>query len=82
MIIDIRKKEDYLKGHIPGAIHIPYSLLVTRPWDYLDKNQTYQIYCNSGKTSNELVNHLNQNGYHCVNIEGGYTKYLFESFYL
>lgn len=79
MIIDIRKKEDYLKDHIPGAIHIPYSSLMTHPEDYLDKSKNYQIYCKSGKTSFQLVNLLNQKGYHCVNIDGGYIKYLFES---
>ena len=82
MIIDIRKNEDYLKGHIPGAIHIPYSSLIAHPEKYLDKSKSYQLYCNSGKTSLNLVLHLNQKGYHCVNIEGGYTKYLFDSFYL
>lgn len=82
MIIDIRTTEEYLKGHIPGAVSIPFMKLSSHPNYYLDKNKTYQIYCNSGNKSLKLVSTLNQQGYHCVNLDGGYTKYLFESFHL
>lgn len=75
-IIDIRNKKEYEIGHIPGAISIDSYELLFNPSKYLNKNETYHIYCNSGITSNGVVSKLNSMGYKCVNIDGGYKKYL------
>lgn len=76
MMIDVREKDSYLKGHIPGSIWIPYRDLMIHPFQYLQKEKNYTIYCNSGVKSEMLVSYLNSLGYHCVNLEGGYSKYL------
>lgn len=78
MIIDIRSREKYLNGHLDGAIHIPFLELYSNPSKYLNKNKTYQIYCNSGSSSGMLVSYLNSLGYSCVNLDGGYSKHLFK----
>lgn len=77
MIIDIRSREEYNKGHIEQAICIPYQELVLYSKKYLDKNKNYKLYCNSGKKSNKLVEYLKGLGYKVENIEGGYIEYLF-----
>ena len=43
---------------------------------YLNKNETYYIFCNNGKTSKVLTEKLNIQGYRTVNIIGGYFNYL------
>ena len=76
MIIDIRSREEYYKGHIENAISIPYQELVLYPKKYLTKEKDYSIYCNTGKKSKKLVEYLQGLGYKAVNIEGGYLEYL------
>ena len=75
-IIDIRSLNNYNKGHIDGAIHINQFDLLFNPSNYLNKEETYYIYCNSGVSSKVVVNKLNSLGYHTVNIDGGYNNYL------
>ncbi len=77
-IIDIRSPLKYMQGHIPGAINLDASYLHFNPERYLKKDVTYYLYCDSGKRSYSLVKRLIQNGYHCVNIDGGYHNYLFQ----
>ena len=75
-IIDIRSLNNYNKGHIDGAIHINQFDLLFNPSNYLNKEEIYYIYCNSGVSSKVVVNKLNSLGYHTVNIDGGYNNYL------
>lgn len=76
MYIDIRNKSSYLNGHIPGAININYIELLINHRKYLNKDKQYFIYCDSGNRSLDLVTKLNNLGYNCVNIDGGYNNYL------
>ena len=73
-IIDIRSRNDFLNGHIQGAILIEKNNLINNPSKYLNKNDKYYIYCNSGITSKKVVYYLNNLGYNTVNIDGGYNK--------
>ena len=78
MIIDIRDPIEYQKGHLSDAINIPFLQLYLFPSKYLEYNKTYTLYCNSGSKSSMLVTYLNHKGFHCVNLEGGYSKHLFQ----
>lgn len=75
-IIDIRTNYEYIQGRIPTAKNIDKNLLQLTPETYLKKDQKYYIYCQSGCTSNNLVQILNNKGYNTVNIIGGYNNYL------
>ena len=75
MYIDIRDNNSYNNGHIDGAINIPFKNLLVNP-KLLNKNEIYYIYCQSGNNSKILVNYLNKLGYSCINVSGGYSKYL------
>ena len=75
-IIDIRSYDLYLKGHIPGAISIEEKELLFHPNQYLNHEDIYYIYCSSGTRSFRLSSILNHNGYHTVNVNGGYHNYL------
>lgn len=78
MIIDIRDHSKYLKGHLKDAVSISFSELYLHPENHLNKNDEYYLYCDSGVKSKILVRFLNKLGYHCVNIEGGYSNPLFK----
>lgn len=75
-IIDIRSSDKYNAGHIPGAINITASNLLDNPSRYLNKYDTYYLYCTTGYTSGMIVSKLKLLGYNVVNIDGGYNKYL------
>jgi len=78
IIIDIRDSAKYNYGNIPGSINIPEYDLTYNHNRYLNKVDTYYLYCDSGIRSNRLVSYLCSLGYKCVNIEGGYNNYLRE----
>lgn len=75
-IIDVRDEYSYEKGHIINAKNIPGNILMQSPENYLNQKEIYYIYCQSGNTSNKIVNILNSRGYHTYNISGGYNNYL------
>ena len=76
-IIDIRNSSRYLSGHIPNSINISENELINNPNKYLKNNIKYYIYCQSGIRSSYVVNILNNQGFDCVNIVGGYNNYVF-----
>ena len=74
-LIDIRSKEDYMTGHIPGSINVELDDILVFPNKYLSKNLTYVIYCDCGKASIKLVQILKKN-YDVVSLDGGYKAYI------
>lgn len=78
-IIDIRSTEKYNDNHIPGSINIDYNLLIEYPSKYLNKNDTYYIYCQRGITSKKIVEILRYYGYIVYNVKGGYEAYILQT---
>lgn len=74
-LIDIREKFEYILGHIPKSRSIPYNYLMMMPDNYLDRDKIYYLYCDSGSKSRKLCTYLNQNGYHTIDLIGGYMRY-------
>ena len=53
IILDVRSREEYDQGHIPGAILIPDTEIEAKAADLLpDKDQLILVYCRSGRRSN------------------------------
>jgi len=77
-IIDIRSIEKYNSSHIPNAKSIPKLELVTNYSKYLNKRETYYIYCQYGKTSLQVCAYLTKLGYNVKNLIGGYENWLLE----
>ncbi|MCB2293500.1 rhodanese-like domain-containing protein [Clostridium algoriphilum] len=63
-ILDVRTKEEYDNGHIPGAKLVPVQLLPTKV-NELDKykNKAILVYCASGGRSPRAVTILKNNGF-------------------
>ncbi|MEN3043773.1 MAG: rhodanese-like domain-containing protein [Candidatus Hydrothermales bacterium] len=50
-LIDAREKDEYVKGHIDGAINFPYSEFYSNPLKFVDKIDTQRkivVYCEGG----------------------------------
>lgn len=75
-IIDLRTNEKYNNNHIPNSINIPIEKLLENPQKYLNKTETYYLYCQKGISSYNACKILTRLGYKTININGGYEKWL------
>ncbi len=68
IIIDVREKEEYEKGHIKNAIHIE---VIAKDFNKniseLDKNKKYLLYCRSGRLSSIASEIMHKSGFKDVN---------------
>ena len=72
LLIDVRRKDEYEKGNIPGAINIPVDELRYR-LDEIPGNKRIYIYCEAGLRGYLAQRILRQNGCkEVVNLSGGY----------
>ena len=74
-IIDIRDNYSYNESHLDNARNIPYYSLLSNYSIYLNKYDTYFLYCNYGKQSMEISNRLNLFGYNTYYIKEGYLDF-------
>ncbi len=72
IIVDVRRQDEYVAGHIPGAILIPNESIGTeQPEQLPDKDQIILIYCRSGRRSKEAAQKLANMGYTNIYEFGG-----------
>ena len=72
VIVDVRRADEYAKGHIPGAILIPNEEIGTKqPKELPDKKQIILVYCRTGRRSKEASQKLADMGYVNVYEFGG-----------
>ena len=77
VFVDARPGEDYEKGHIQGAVNIPYSFLEPLPEDAMNRLKTYRIvvvYCNTreGQRSKLMAGEIYRSGIKdAFYLEGG-----------
>ncbi len=74
-LIDVRDKYEFILENIQGSRNIPYHYLMMMPEQYLEKGKTYYLYCDSGAKSRKVCAHLNNLGYHTIDLVGGYNRY-------
>lgn len=76
VIVDVREPELFEKGHIPGAINIPYDDAHKRILKELSPKDRIVFVCHGGPMGDELADILAKNGYKSVyNLEGGMKKW-------
>jgi len=75
IFLDVRTVEEFNKGAIPNAIHIPLDELRQRIRE-LPKDRHLILYCRSGIRSYAAVRILKQSGFERLsNLSGGYITY-------
>lgn len=70
-LLDIRSAEDYAKGHIQGAVNIPYGVDVADALEIIPNDQPVLVYCYSGQTASQTMAALRLKGYTVYNLSGG-----------
>ena len=73
-IIDVRNRDEYVEGHVPGAVLIPLGELGSR-WQEVPDGEVLVI-CKSGARSAKAVEALNGAGRTTINVAGGTTAWI------
>jgi rhodanese-related sulfurtransferase len=67
-LIDVRERDEFAAGHVPGAVNIPMSEIGGR----LDElpAEAFDVICQAGGRSARVVQALEEHGYDATNVEG------------
>ena len=77
LFLDVRERDEWEEGHIPGALHIPRGSLESRVESALpDRAQPIVVYCAAGNRSAFAAKTLEELGYENVaSLAGGFTDW-------
>lgn len=64
-LVDVRTKEEFTQGHLPGAINIPLDQI-----DQAEIADGSQLYCRSGRRSELARHNLEKRGIETTNLGG------------
>ena len=79
VILDVRTREEYDQGHIPGAIVISHEEVAHKAEETLtDKDQLILVYCRSGRRSKIAAEALVELGYTNILEFGGILDWPYE----
>src|SRR5205085_8173646 len=75
LLVDVRRRDEWDEGHIPGAIHIPRGSLESRIEKAApDRERPLLVYCSAGERSAFAARTLGELGYEDVtSLAGGFT---------
>ena len=81
ILIDVREADEYVSGHVPGAINIPLSELVGRESE-CGLGDTVYVICQAGGRSARACEHLSQQlnlqSVSFINVLGGTGAWIAE----
>ncbi|MDQ3875714.1 MAG: molybdopterin-synthase adenylyltransferase MoeB [Actinomycetota bacterium] len=77
IVIDVRERDEWDEGHLPGAVHIPRGSLESRIEQAApDRQREVVVYCSVGNRSAFAAKTLEDLGYERVHsLAGGYTDW-------
>jgi rhodanese-related sulfurtransferase len=73
ILLDVRTEEEFIRGHVNGAVNIPLDSLRERVSE-LDKTKIIIAYCKVGIRGYIAERILEQKGFTVLNVTGGYTE--------
>jgi rhodanese-related sulfurtransferase len=69
-LVDVRETDEYVDGHVPGAVHVPLGTVPERVDAFQGQGATYVV-CKSGARSMRACEFLADQGVIAVNVAGG-----------
>lgn len=69
-VLDVRRRDEFTAGHVPGARLIPLPELGARI-DEVPRDRQIVCVCRSGSRSGSAVKLLTKHGYYAENLRGG-----------
>ncbi|MFN3234558.1 MAG: rhodanese-like domain-containing protein [Gammaproteobacteria bacterium] len=72
VVVDVRSRDAFVRGHIVGAKHIPMETLKDKP-DSLKScgDKTVVLVCETGQQVSTIANKLTKAGYQVLTLAGG-----------
>jgi len=71
LVVDVREPDEYESGHIPGAILVPLSTVLSNTSEF-ESDETVYVVCRSGGRSMQACEMLHEVGVsNVVNVAGG-----------
>lgn len=70
--VDIRKAEDFAKGHIPTATNIPFAAGMQEQFSGLPMDKTIVVNCYTGQTAGQTVAAMRVLGYDAISVHSGF----------
>ena len=79
LLVDVRPREEFEHGHLPGAVPIPLEELERR-LDELPRDRRIVAYCRGEYClfADEAVELLRSRGFEAVRLDGGWLEWLVE----
>ena len=75
ILLDVRTKDEYEEGHIPGSITVELDYINTVKDVIKDKESKIYLYCRSGHRSGIALNAMKELGYTDLTNIGGIIHY-------
>ena len=72
-ILDIRSAEDYGKGHIKGAVNLPWGPAIAEGLSSIPSDKPVYVYCYTGQTAGQAVMTLNYAGFDARSVNLGWN---------
>ncbi len=72
-IVDIRQADAYEKGHVLGAVNIPWGPAIADSMEFIPQDQTVYIYCYSGQTAGQAVMTMQAAGIDAKSVNLGFN---------
>ena len=69
IILDVRNASEFLEGHLPGAVNVPYTRLRSRLGE-LPRDKKFYVHCGSGKRAALAASFLNLKGFDALHVDG------------
>lgn len=80
-VVDVREVDEYVDGHIPGAVNVPLSELAEN-FSSIEGRETVYVVCQLGGRSARACEFLSNlpefDGSHFVNVVGGTAAWILE----
>jgi rhodanese-related sulfurtransferase len=74
VLLDVREPDEWVAGHIGGAVHVPMNTVPSRLADAPDSLPTdapIVVVCKVGARSAQVAAWLRSQGYDALNLDGG-----------
>lgn len=71
-IMDLRSAEDYAKGHVKGAVNVPFGSDIAKALGQIPDNKPVLVYCYTGQTASQTTALLNVAGKPVTNVRSGF----------
>jgi len=74
-VLDVRETDEYVRGHVPGALSVPMGQLPVRARD-LDRSAPVLVICASGNRSAAMTDYLTSAGFDAASVAGGTSSWV------